>query len=220
MTTTPATTKQRAHLEAFFSRVNPHRGRVILTIDATASREECWDTACHLQAQMFETIATVGELEVELVYYRGYGECIASGWKSDAHSLAAVMTGVACASGHTQIGKVLAHAAREHAHEPINALIIVSDACEEVANDLYVAAGELGGVPVFMFQEGSEEQVAKIYAEIARITGGAHCKFDAAAAQRLRDLLVAVAAFATGGIRALADQKTAAARLLLTQIKR
>ena len=71
-----------------------------------------------------------------------------------------------------------------------------------------------------MFQEGSNEQIGKIYAEIARITGGAHCKFDAAAAQRLADLLKAVAAFATGGIRALADQKTATARLLLTQIKK
>src|SRR6516225_5551701 len=98
MTTAPATTS-RSHLEAFFSRVNPHRGRVILAIDATASRQETWDTASHLQAEMFETIATVGTLEVELVYYRGYGECVASGWKSDAHSLAGVMTGIKCASG-------------------------------------------------------------------------------------------------------------------------
>ena len=217
MTATPTT--GRAHLEPFFSRVNPHPGRVILCVDATASREKCWDEASHLQAQMFETIATVGALEVQLVYYRGYGECVASGWKSDAHSLAAVMTGVVCASGHTQIAKVLRHAAREHAHEPINALIIVSDACEEDPAELYAAARELGA-KVFLFQEGSNEQIGKIYAEIARITGGAHCKFDAAAAQRLADLLKAVAAFATGGIRALADQKTATARLLLTQIKK
>ena len=218
MTATPTT--GRAHLEPFFSRVNPHPGRVILCVDATASREETWDAASHLQAQMFETIATVGTLEVELVYYRGYGECVASGWKSDTHSLAGVMTGIKCASGHTQIGKVLAHARRESARDQVNALIIVSDACEEVPADLYAAARELAGMPVFMFQEGDDPHVAEIYAEIAKLTGGAHCKFDAAAAQRLADLLKAVAAFATGGIRALADQKTAAARLLLTQIKR
>ena len=219
MTTTSATTG-RAHLEAFFSRVNPHRGRIILAIDATASREGTWDAASHLQAQMFETVATIGELDVELVYYRGYGECVASGWKSDAQSLAAVMTGVTCASGHTQIGKVLAHARRESAHDQVNALIIVSDACEEAPADLYAAAHELAGMPVFMFQEGDDPHIAEIYAELARITGGAHCKFDSAAARRLADLLKAVAAFATGGIRALADQKTAVARLLLTQIKR
>jgi len=218
--TSPAIPK-RAPLEAFFARVNPHHGRVILAIDATASRQETWDAASHLQAQMFETIATIGTLEVELVYYRGYGECVASGWKSDAHSLAGVMTGIKCASGHTQIGKVLAHARRESARDQVNALIIVSDACEEVPADLYAAARELAGMPVvFMFQEGDDPHVAEIYSEIAKRTGGAHCKFDAAAAQRLADLLKAVAAFATGGIRALADQQTTAARLLLTQIKR
>ena len=73
---------------------------------------------------------------------------------------------------------------------------------------------------VFLFQEGSDEEVGKIYAEIARITGGAIAKFDSNSAQRLADLLAAVSAWATGGVRALADQQTAAARLLLTQIKR
>jgi hypothetical protein len=219
MTTTPATTS-RPHLEAFFSRVNPHRGRVILAIDATASRQETWDTASHLQAQMFETIATIGELDIQLVYYRGYGECVASGWKSDAASLAAVMTGVTCSSGHTQIAKVLAHACRESERDQVNALVIVSDACEEAPADLYAAARELNAVPVFMFQEGDDLHIAEIYGELARITGGAHCRFDAATAQRLADLLRGVAAFATGGMRALADQKTEAARLLLTQIKK
>src|SRR5262249_53282628 len=108
---------------------------------------------------------------------------------------------------------------RESTHDQVNALIIVSDACEEDPAELYAAARELGA-KVFLFQEGSNEQIGKIYAEIARITGGAHCKFDAAATQRLANLLKAVAAFASGGIRALTDQQTAAAQLLLTQIKR
>ena len=129
------------------------------------------------------------------------------------------MSRVTCAAGHTQIHKVLAHARKEHTREKINALILVSDACEEVPADLYAEAHELG-VLCFLFQEGNDERIAEIYAEIARITGGAHCKFDAGAAQRLADLLKAVAAFAAGGIRALADQKSEAARLLLTQIKK
>jgi hypothetical protein len=71
-----------------------------------------------------------------------------------------------------------------------------------------------------MFQEGADEHVGTIYAEIARITGGAHCKFDSGAAQRLADLLKAVAAFAAGGLKALAAQKSQAATLLLTQLKK
>ena len=216
MTTIPT----RAHLANFLARVNPMRGRLILAVDATASRQPTWDTAAQLQAQMFETVAAIGGLDVQLVYYRGYQECVASWWKSDAKSLAAVMSRVICAAGHTQIRRVLAHAHKENAREKISALIIVSDACEEVPVDLYAEARELNGVPIFLFQEGNDEHVGGIYAEIARITGGAHCNFDAGAAQRLADLLKAVAAFAAGGIRALADQKTAAARLLLTQIKR
>ena len=219
MTTTAPALPTRAHLEAFFSRVNPVRGRLIFALDATASRERTWDTASHLQAQMFETVAAIGGLDVQLVYYRGHGECVASRWHSDAQSLAAVMSRVACAAGHTQIRKVLAHTRKENAREKVSGLILVADACEEVSVDLYAEARELG-VPVFAFQEGSDEHVAKIYAEIARITGGAFCKFDAGAAQRLAEFLKAVAAFAAGGIRALAEQKTEAARLLLTQIRK
>jgi hypothetical protein len=71
-----------------------------------------------------------------------------------------------------------------------------------------------------MFQEGSAKDVRRIYEEIARITGGAVAEFDADAAQRLADLLRAVAAFAAGGIKALANQNSEAARLLLTQVRK
>jgi len=219
MTTTAPTIATRSHVEEFLSRINPARGRLIFALDATASREKTWDRAAHLQAQMFSTVAAIGGLDVQLVYYRGHGECVASQWKSDAQSLAAVMSRVSCAAGHTQIRKVLAHTHKENAREKVNALILVSDCCEETPHDLYAEARELG-VPVFMFQEGSDEYVAEIYAEIAKLTNGAHCKFDNSSARRLEDLLKAVAAFAAGGVKALTNQNTEAAKLLLTQIKK
>jgi hypothetical protein len=207
-------------LESFFAKIDPVRPRLIFALDATASRQPTWDTAAQLQGEMFATVAAIGTLDVQLVYYRGYGECVASRWLSDARSLAAVMARVTCAAGHTQIKKTLAHARKEHAREKIAALIIVSDACEEVPADLYAEAHELGGAPVFMFQEGRSESVSEVYSEIARITGGASSSFDSGAAQRLADLLKAVAAFAAGGVKALADQKTEAAKLLLTQVRK
>jgi hypothetical protein len=124
-----------------------------------------------------------------------------------------------CASGHTQIGRVLRHAGKEHMRQKIGALILISDACEEIPADLYAAARELP-VPAFLFQEGSDERVGKIYREIAGISGGAHCTFDANSAQRLADLLKAVAAFATGGLQALEAQKNEAAVLLLGKLKK
>jgi hypothetical protein len=217
--TVPATAVP-VHLEKFFSRVDPVRGRLIFALDATASRQPTWDTAAQLQSEMFATVAAIGGLDVQLIFYRGYGECSASRWQSNAQALAAIMARVTCAAGHTQIRKVLEHTRKENAGKKINALVIVSDACEEASTNLYSAARELKSVPVFMFQEGSDEHVEHVYREIARLTGGAYCKFDSGAAQRLADLLKAVAAFAAGGLKALAAQKSEAATLLLTQIKK
>jgi hypothetical protein len=216
---TALTVPSRAHLEEFLARVDPKRGRIILAIDATASRQPTWDVAAKLQAEMFETVAAIGGLDIQLVYYRGLDECSASRWLTDGKALARTMSTIVCRAGHTQIRRVLVHAGKEDAREKIGALILISDACEEVPADLYSAAHELAA-PVFLFQEGTDERVAGIYAEIARITGGAAAKFDSSAAQRLRDLLTAVAAFATGGLQALAAQKTEAVTLLLTQLKK
>ena len=182
----------------------------------TASRQPTWDRASKLTGEMFKAASG---LDVQLVYYRGDDECVALRWMSDAGSLVSVMAQVMCRSGHTQIGKVLTHTAEEHEVRPVNALIIISDACEELPADLYAKARDLG-VPVFAFQEGDDASAAVVYAEIARLTGGAVARFDNAAAQRLADLLKAVAAYAAGGVKALALQKTEAAALLLTQVKR
>jgi hypothetical protein len=216
----PAVTIQaRPRLEAFFSRVAPVRGRLIFALDATASRQPTWDTAAQLQAEMFKAVAAIGGLDVQLVYFRGINEFHTSPWKSDAHSLARIMSSVSCRSGPTQIWNTLNHVRKTNAREKTNALILIGDACEEPPSSLYSEARELG-VPVFLFQEGDNSDVRKIFAEIARITGGAVAQFDTGAAARLADLLKAVAAFATGGMKALANQNSEAARLLLTQIKK
>lgn len=70
------------------------RGRLMFAMDATASRQPAWDRACHIQSEMFHSTSTIGGLDVQLVFYRGYGECKASPWVSDAATLARKMTGV------------------------------------------------------------------------------------------------------------------------------
>src|SRR6185295_11119732 len=83
------------------------KGRLIFALDATMSRQPTWDTACKLQGEMFKAAGDVGGLQVQLVYFRGFGECRASKWVSDTRSLAGLMTSIDCRGGHTQIGKVL-----------------------------------------------------------------------------------------------------------------
>jgi hypothetical protein len=190
---------------------------LIFGLDATYSRQSTWDTAAHNTAQMFDAVAQIGGLDVQLVYFRGWSECQASTWKSSAGALRSVMTGITCKAGHTQIRKVLDHVRKEHAKQPVDAVVYIGDACEEIPADLYEATCS---VPVFVFQEGDDPRVKEIFQTIAQLTGGAHAGFNANSSTALAELLKAVAAFAAGGVKALADQNSAAARLLLTQVKK
>ena len=56
-------------------------------MDATASREPTWDQACQIQGEMFSETSTLGGLEVQLIFYRGFGECRASKWAPNAKAL-------------------------------------------------------------------------------------------------------------------------------------
>src|SRR5215472_4413189 len=129
------------------------RGRLVFALDATASRAPTWDRACHIQGQMFEATAALGGLAVQLVYYRGFGECKASRWLTTSADLHAAMRRVACVGGQTQIERVLGHALNQAHEGRVNAVVFVGDAMEEKADTLCHRAGELGvlGVPVFVF---------------------------------------------------------------------
>jgi hypothetical protein len=228
----PASPSPRAEIDAFLQKVKSlgntatagKRGRLVFALDATMSRQPTWDAACALQADMFREAASIGGLDIQLVYFRGLSECRASGWVADADKLATLMRRISCQGGHTQIGKVLSHARQEQARQRVQALVFVGDAMEEGIDDLSHAAGELGllGVPVFMFQEGGDPLAETAYREIARLSRGAYCRFDTGSAQQLAELLRAVAAYAAGGIKALSDlsaRKAGGARLLLAQMK-
>ena len=189
--------------------MSPHRdgakGRLVFALDATMSRQPTWDMACALQADMFREAAALGSLDIRLVYYRGLNECRATGWISDSAQLAKLMTKIDCQGGNTQIGKVLSEARREAVASAVRAVVFVGDAMEESVDDLCAKAGELGllKVPVFMFQEGHDVAAEHAFREIARLTGGAWCRFDPGAAAQLRELLRAAAAYAAGGREAL-----------------
>ncbi len=169
-------------------------GRLIFGLDATMSRQETWDTAARIQADMFKE---VGGLSVKLIYFRGEHECKASSWVSSPQRLGDIMRTIICRTGETQIGKVLAHARRENCP-----LVFVGDKVEEDADEL-CAKVRLLRAPAFMFQEGEDEKAERVFRQIADITKGAFAKFEPGAAAKLAELLRAVAAYAVGGIEAL-----------------
>ena len=134
------------------------------------------------------------------------------------------MSRIDCRGGHTQIGKVLAHARRENDRAKVGTLVFVGDAMEESLDELCAGAGELGlrSVPAFMFQEGYEPVCERAFREIARLTRGAYCRFAPGAAHELAELLRAAAAYAAGGMKALADlekRHNAGAVRLIEQLK-
>jgi len=82
---------------------------------------------------------------------------------------------------------------------------------------LCALAGQLAfqGVPVFLFHEGNDGAAARAFRQIAQITNGACCPFDAGSAQQLKDLLSAVAVYAAGGYKALQDFQQRKGKVLL-----
>ena len=209
---TAATPAVRADVDTFLAQVKATppvakagNGRLIFAMDATMSRQPTWDAALQTQAQMFSEAGSVGGLDVQLVYFRGFGECRASKWVSNADALARLMTTVDCRGGNTQILKVLKHIRKEAEASKVDAVVYVGDCMEENVDHLCQLAGELGllGVKMFMFQEGSDAVAERSFREIARLTGGAYSRFDASSARQLRELLGAVAAYAAGGRAAL-----------------
>jgi hypothetical protein len=200
------------------------RGRLILALDATMSRQPTWDRALAIQSEMFVAAAKAKGLEVQLVYFRGFNECQASRWTADAKALAALMTTVDCRGGNTQIGRVLKHAAKETARKKVHAVVYVGDAVEEDIDSLCQAAGEIGllATPLFMFLEGNDSGAARAFKEMARLSGGAFHQLDSSSPAVLGQLLAAVAAYASGGRVALTRLESAgnaASRLLLSQMK-
>jgi hypothetical protein len=224
------TRSSRAEVDSFLEQVRGLQpaasglGRLIFAMDATMSRQPSWDLALELQADMFRAVKEVGGLDVQLVYFRGFNECQASRWVGDPDALARLMRQVSCQGGHTQIRKVLSHARRETEKTKVNALVYVGDCMEEDVDELSQLAGELGliGVPVFLFQEGREPGAERAFREIARLSHGAYCRFDAGSAGQLRELLTAVAVYATGGRKALQnfseETRSGAAVRLLEQL--
>lgn len=207
--------RQSSRVDAFLQKVQETKiskaaggpGRLMFALDATASREPTWDKAAAIQGLMFKQAALLGGLAMQLVFFRGFGEFRASPWLIDSNRFLKLMASVFCAAGETQIAKVLQHAITESASRKINALVYVGDCMEEDLDQLGALAGQLGliGVPAFMFHEGSNAIAAYGFQQIAKLSGGAYCSFDASSADALGDLLGAAAAFAAGGHKALKD---------------
>ncbi len=205
-------------------KTNSKEGRLLFAMDATASRQPTWDRACQLQSTMFKATEQLGGLSVQLCYYCGYKEFYRTKWLVSTDSLLRSMSRVSCSAGHTQIDRVLKHAIEETRAQQVQAVVLIGDAVEESPDKLSQLAGQLGilKTPVFVFQEGYDLAVSSVFRQIAHLSGGAYSAFDESSAQQLKELLSAVAVYASGGLKALekfSASKSQPLQLLTQQLK-
>ena len=206
----PAVSKSSAHL--------------VFALDATLSRSATWDKASQIQAEMFSETTNLGGLAMQLSYYRGFNEFYCSVFHTNTASLLREMTQVQCLGGYSQIARIFKQALQTHRQQPLKGVVFIGDACEEDVDQLCDLAGQLGlfKIPVFIFHEGKSSPVERVFRDIAKLSGGAYCPFDTNSANQLKELLTAVAVFASGGRKALTDlskTKGESVKLLTQQLK-
>jgi hypothetical protein len=180
-----------------------HTPRMIFAMDATGSREPSWEMAGKLHREMS---AALGSLTLQLVFFGGT-ECKASPWVVGGQRLAALMTKVRCATGYTQIGRVLQHVLTESREHTIRAVIYIGDCCEEAGEELFGLAEQLKRrkIPIFVFHEGTDSVAEPIFRRLAQITDGIYASFDIGSAEQLRKLLAGAADYAAGRYKSIGD---------------
>ncbi len=200
------------------------RGRLIFALDATMSREQSWDHAMHIQADMFDGVAELGGLDIQLAWFRGFREFKTSKFVSESDALMKEMVGVSCEAGLTQMGRLLRHTLKETRKKRVNACVYIGDCFEEPIDPVADLAGQLGleGVPLFLFHEGHDARAKQAFEQFAKLSGGAAVAFDPHARDQLRALLKAVATYASGGteqLERLADRDGGPVTLLTQQMR-
>nr|WP_321456703.1 VWA domain-containing protein [uncultured Cohaesibacter sp.] len=211
--TTPKLRSDKSEVAAFISKaklvrkaqeakgLKPANGHLLFCLDATMSRQPTWDVACSLQNEMFEVAERNGGLATQLVYFRGTSECKASRWTRSAADMIGWMERFDCRAGRTQLCRILQHVKNETEATSVDAVVYVGDCFEEDPDVAVGLAGDIAlkGVPVFVFQEGSDAMAAHVFKAIARLTGGAYGSFDAGAKHKLAEYLKGIAAYAASG---------------------
>lgn len=199
------------------------QARLIVALDATASREPTWEHAKTLHGELFNAASASAPtpLAVQLCHYRGQGIFEHSRWLTQSAALLDELSSVTCLGGTTQIHRVLRHALQSGtSSHPVRALVFVGDACEEGPEALYELAGQcaIKNIPIFVFHEGQDRAARAVFQQLARLSRGAYAPFDVNCGDELRALLGAVSRFAVGGVRALIASNTEKDQLFIAQL--
>jgi hypothetical protein len=180
------------------------RPRLVVAVDATASRETTWNAFSKpLQDNLLT--AMPGELDVALAVHGGSRVHTFSRFTSNPRELRDLAAGVSCVAGTTRLLDILRRVVQL---KRVAVVLYVGDAFEESRADARRLADELllQGTRVIILHDtsgGDTEPVPPAFNDLAERTAGAVLPFDISALDRLSelvlgDLLQAVAVLAVG----------------------
>jgi len=194
----------------------PRRPRMVLAIDATASRERAWSAAKQVTDSMF--LAVPGGLDVALAVHSGGRMTLFSPFHPDAGALRDDAASVICRAGKAVLLDILA---RTRDSTGVKVVVYVGDNFEEDHAAGMAAADALRarGTRLIVLHDASSAKpgAREAFECLANRTGGCVMPFDAGAPVRLRDMLLSIAAYAAGGHALLKRRShgSPSARLLL-----
>jgi hypothetical protein len=186
--------------------------RLVLAVDATASRAGAWGAAKALTDDMLGALP--GKLEAALAVHGGSKVKTFTRFTSNPGKLRDMAAGIECESGTTRLLEILEQVL---AMRRVGWVVYIGDAFEEDEAKARKIADKLlaKGTRVIILHDGPPLDV---FASITERTGGALLPFEAAALSRMGELFAAVAVVAVGGTEALkARQATMPAATLLLE---
>lgn len=186
--------------------------RLVLAVDATASRARSWAAAKLLTDNVL--CALPGKLKAALAVHGGNRVKLFTRFTSDPGKLRDMAAGIECEAGETRLLDILNQVLEKR---EVGWVVYIGDAFEEDEVKARKIANKLRAneTRVIILHDGPPLDV---FASITERTGGALLPFDASALDRMGELLAAVAVVAVGGTEALkAKQATMPAATLLLE---
>ena len=193
------------------------RPRLLLAVDATASRERAWSAARATTDALFSAVPD--GLDVGLAVHGGSEIRTWTNFTPDAARLRDVAASVSCMAGETRLVPMLD---RARGSERLKVMVYIGDVFEEELAHAVEAAKalRLRGCRVVVLHDTADPMACRsrsAFGAIADAGGGCVLPFETGSLPRLREMLEALATLAAGGVKLLRERQRVlpAATLLL-----
>lgn len=204
--------------------VSEKRPRMVLAMDATASREPVWDIAKDLMDVICQALP--GELDVALAVHSGGRMERYTAFTSKASQLRDEVASVSC---HPGLTKLIPLMRRTLDFDGVKTMVYIGDVMEEDVEEAMIVCEKmrLRGIKLVVLHDKTimdmkVAQAEKIFASMTKKTNGCVLEFDMSSIQKLKEILQALVVVSVKGRAVYQDEKLKrlpSMQLLLTHMK-